>query len=284
MTKVITNASEITAWSSLQKSKGLTVGFVPTMGALHAGHVSLVKEAKKINNKVVVSIFVNPTQFNDKKDLEKYPRTLENDILLLKPQKVDVIFAPDADEIYPNGDTEGADIDLGGLDTYMEGAFRPGHFKGVAQVVKRLLDIVKPDHLYMGQKDFQQFTIIQHMLSSLEINTKLVVCPIKREANGLAMSSRNERLSRNTRDMASIIYKVLKSAKRQMATKSPEQIIKFAMSKLVVHPIVPEYFAIVDGNLLTPVNDFGSHEYVVACVAVWADGVRLIDNLIMKKS
>lgn len=284
MTKVITNASEITAWSSLQKSKGLTVGFVPTMGALHAGHVSLVKEAKKINNKVVVSIFVNPIQFNDKKDLEKYPRTLENDILLLKPQKVDVIFAPDADEIYPNGDTEGADIDLGGLDTYMEGAFRPGHFKGVAQVVKRLLDIVKPDHLYMGQKDFQQFTIIQYMLSSLEINTKLVVCPIKREANGLAMSSRNERLSRSTRDMASIIYKVLKSAKRQMATKSPEQIIKFAMSKLVVHPIVPEYFAIVDGNLLTPVNDFGSHDYVVACVAVWADGVRLIDNLIMKKS
>lgn len=284
MTKVITNASEINAWSSLQKSKGLTVGFVPTMGALHAGHVSLVKEAKKINNKVVVSIFVNPTQFNDKKDLEKYPRTLENDILLLKPQKVDVIFAPNVDEIYPNGDTEGADIDLGGLDTYMEGAFRPGHFKGVAQVVKRLLDIVKPDHLYMGQKDFQQFTIIQHMLSSLEINTKLVVCPIKREANGLAMSSRNERLSRSTRDMASIIYKVLKSAKRQMATKSPEQIIKFAMSKLVVHPIVPEYFAIVDGNLLTPVNDFGSHDYVVACVAVWADGVRLIDNLIMKKS
>jgi pantoate--beta-alanine ligase len=284
MTTVITKASEMTAWSAQQKNQGLTIGFVPTMGALHDGHISLVNKAKKVNDKVVVSIFVNPTQFNDKKDLEKYPRTLDKDIELLTPQEVDVVFAPDTNEIYPKGDTESANIDLGGLDAYMEGAFRPGHFKGVAQVVKRLLDIVMPNHLYMGQKDFQQFSIIQYMLLSLKINTQLVVCPILREPNGLAMSSRNERLSPATRDAASIIYKVLKSAKRLMLSKSPDQIIEVAMKKLKMPPIEPEYFSIVDGNLLTPVSDFNSSDYVVACVAVWADGVRLIDNLILKKS
>jgi pantoate--beta-alanine ligase len=163
MVLIIEKSTELTEFIAKHKGLGNTIGFVPTMGALHSGHISLVKKAKKENDLVIVSIFVNPTQFNDTKDLDKYPRTLESDILQLIPTKVDVVFAPNVAEIYPEGENKGADIDLGRLDQYMEGAFRPGHFKGVAQVVKRLLDLVKPDKLYMGQKDFQQFTIIAYI-------------------------------------------------------------------------------------------------------------------------
>lgn len=283
MIKVIENAAELNELIERTRKKGLTIGFVPTMGALHKGHLSLVNKAKKINDLVIVSIFVNPTQFNDKKDLEKYPRTLEADLLLLMPTKVDVVFSPSVKEIYPDGDKNECAIDLGGLDTYMEGAFRPGHFAGVAQVVKRLLDLVTPDHLYMGQKDFQQFTIIDYMIRTLKIKNKLIVCPIIRETNGLAMSSRNQRLSTPTRDAAGIIFKTLKSAKSQMKKKSPEEISKFAMKKLNISPFEPEYFTIVDGYKLTPIHDFAKSNYIVACVAVWADGVRLIDNMILKK-
>ncbi|HMT69529.1 MAG TPA: pantoate--beta-alanine ligase, partial [Saprospiraceae bacterium] len=160
MIQVATHTAELKKLIEINKSKGASIGFVPTMGALHAGHLTLVRSARKENDMVIVSIFVNPTQFNDKKDLEKYPRTLDSDLLLLSGSGANVVFAPGVDDIYPDGDDKGADIDLGGLDMYMEGAFRPGHFKGVAQVVKRLLEIVTPDRLYMGQKDFQQFTII----------------------------------------------------------------------------------------------------------------------------
>lgn len=283
MITVIERASELNALVASHKQNGLSVGFVPTMGALHEGHLTLAKRAKKENDFVIVSIFVNPTQFNDKKDLEKYPRTLESDLLLLETTGVDVVFFPEVSEVYPDGDDKGAEIDLGGLDTYMEGAFRPGHFKGVAQVVKRLLDIVTPDKLYMGQKDFQQFTIIHHMIQKLKISTELVVCPIIREPNGLAMSSRNERLSSATRSVAGIIYKTLKAAKRQSSTKTPEQISSYGMKKLNVAPFEPEYFIIVDGYKLTPIDDIHATKYAVACVAVWADGVRLIDNIILKK-
>lgn len=283
MIRIIEKASELKEFVNQQKREGHSVGFVPTMGALHKGHLSLVRNASKKTDVVVVSIFVNPTQFNDKSDLEKYPRTLEEDMKKLKSSGVDIVFSPQVKEIYPNGDNEGADINLGGLDAMMEGAFRPGHFKGVAQVVKRLLDIVNPDMLFMGQKDFQQFTIIDFMIKSLNIKTKLVVCPIIRETNGLAMSSRNERLSPETRSLAGIIYKTLKSAKRQIFSKSPETISATAMIKLNSKPFDPEYFTIVDGFNLTPVKDFDSSKYLVACVAVWADGVRLIDNIILKK-
>ena len=283
MIQVATHTAELKKLIEINKSKGASIGFVPTMGALHAGHLTLVRSASKENDVVVVSIFVNPTQFNDKKDLEKYPRTLDSDLLLLSGSGANVVFAPGVEDIYPDGDDKGADIDLGGLDMYMEGAFRPGHFKGVAQVVKRLLEIVTPDRLYMGQKDFQQFTIIQYMLDSLKINTKLVVCPIVRETTGLAMSSRNARLSSPTRAAAGIIFRVLKSAKRQSASKSPQEICETAMKKLKSQPFDPEYFIIVDGNTLQPVDDLGSTNYAVACVAVWAEGVRLIDNLIIKK-
>lgn len=283
MIAIIEKAEKLTSLVANSRDKGLKIGFVPTMGALHEGHITLVKKAKKENDIVIVSIFVNPTQFNDKKDLEKYPRTLESDLLLLAPTNTDYVFFPNVTEIYPKGDTQDDDIDLGGLDTYMEGAFRPGHFKGVAQVVKRLLEIVNPDNLYMGQKDFQQFTIIDYMIKNQKIKTKLVVCPIIREANGLAMSSRNERLTAATREAAGIIYKTLKSAKRQIQIKTPTEICTFAMKKLNIPPFEPEYFNIVDGYKLTPIDDFANSKYAVACVAVWADGVRLIDNIILKR-
>ena len=265
------------------KENGVSIGFVPTMGALHKGHLSLVRKAKKENDLVIVSIFVNPTQFNDKKDLEKYPRTLESDISLLLTARADVVFTPASSEIYPEGDQKGNDIDLGGLDSYMEGAFRPGHFKGVAQVVKRLLDIVTPDRLYMGQKDFQQFTIIAHMIRTLKIQTDLVVCRILREANGLAMSSRNERLTKETREKAGIIYKTLQSVKKYQNTKSVKELEDYGMKRLNIAPFIPEYFTICDGNTLKPIQNINDTSYAVACVAVWGDGIRLIDNIILKK-
>ena len=283
MIAVVEKTSDIAAIIHRNRKKGNTIGFVPTMGALHTGHLSLVKKSIKENDLTIVSIFVNPTQFNNKIDLAKYPRTLEADLSLLMPLKVDIVFNPSVQEIYPLGDTEGSDIDLGGLDTYMEGAFRPGHFKGVAQVVRRLLEIVGPDRLYMGQKDFQQFTIIQFMIRNLKINTTLVVCPIIRETNGLAMSSRNVRLSEETRAKAGIIYKTLKVIKKNILIKSIKELEIYGMKRLATPPFEPEYISIVDGNRLTPLKDINESNYAIACVAVWADGVRLIDNIVLKK-
>ena len=283
MILVVENVPNLVDLVQRNKKNGVSIGFVPTMGALHKGHLSLVRKAKRENDLVIVSIFVNPTQFNDKKDLEKYPRTLESDISLLLTARADVVFTPAASEIYPDGDQKGKDIDLGGLDSYMEGAFRPGHFIGVAQVVKRLLDIVTPDRLYMGQKDFQQFTIIAHMIRTQKIKTDLVVCKILREPNGLAMSSRNERLSKETREKAGIIYKTLQSVKKYQSTKSVSELENYGMKRLKVDPFKPEYLTICNGYTLKPVNDIAKSPYVVACVAVWADGVRLIDNTILKE-
>lgn len=281
MVAVIEKTSDLVSLIQNNKQKGNTIGFVPTMGALHKGHITLVKKSIKDNDLTIVSIFINPTQFNDKKDLAKYPRTLEADLGKLIPTGVDVVFAPSILEIYPEGNEKGSNIDLGGLDINMEGAFRPGHFKGVAQVVKRLLEIVTPDKLYMGQKDFQQFTIIQYMINSLKINTKLVVCPIVREPNGLAMSSRNERLSHPTREKAGIIYTTLKAIKKNKGNKTIKELEQYGLKRLSVAPFEPEYVSIVDGHKLTSLNDMNDTDYTVVCVAVWADGVRLIDNIIL---
>jgi len=281
MVAVIEKTSDLVSLIQNNKQKGNTVGFVPTMGALHKGHLTLVKKSIKENDLTIVSIFINPTQFNDKKDLDKYPRTLEADLEKLIPTGVDVVFAPTILEIYPDGDEKGSNIDLGDLDNNLEGAFRPGHFKGVAQVVKRLLEIVTPDKLYMGQKDFQQFTIIQYMIDSLKIKTNLVVCPIIREPNGLAMSSRNERLSHSTREKAGIIYTTLKAIKKNKGNKTIKELEQYGLKRLSVAPFEPEYVSIVDGHKLTSLNDMNDTDYTVVCVAVWADGVRLIDNIIL---
>lgn len=284
MVTTIKFATEIIKTVSSLKAQGLRIGFVPTMGALHDGHLKLIKKAKKDNDITIVSIFVNPTQFNDKKDLEKYPNNLEQDQLLLTSIHTDILYAPNIEDIYPNGMEIGSDIDLGGLDKVMEGVHRPGHFNGVAQVVRRLLDIVQPDDLYMGQKDFQQFTIINYLLKSLQIPTKLRVCPIVREKNGLAMSSRNVRLSTEVRAQAKLIYNTLKTVKQKSKTLSPDLLVQYAMKRLNKPPFTPEYFNIVDGDTLLTVDNMDKHNYVVACTAVYVEGVRLIDNMILKQN
>lgn len=280
---IYTTVSELQSYLDKQRKKGKTIGFTPTMGALHDGHGSLVKHSLKDCDISVVSIFVNPTQFNEKSDLDKYPRTLKADEKLLKKLGKVVIFAPSVDEVYPNGKKKKVKVDLKGLDKQMEGAFRPGHFDGVVQVVKRLLDIVGPDKLYMGQKDFQQFTIIQRMIDDLKIKTELVVVAIQRAEDGLALSSRNVRLTKKHKKQAVIIYKTLKAIKRKKKELTPKECIKYAMKRCDIEGFRPEYFSINNGYTLKPIRKWDSHDYVVCCAAVWAGEVRLIDNMVMKK-
>lgn len=279
-----TKAKELIEYVSSLRAEEKSIGFTPTMGALHEGHFSLIRQSMEENDVSMCSIFVNPTQFNSAEDLDKYPRTLEIDSAGLEKVGCDILFAPTVEEIYPGGeDLYKLDIDLDGLDTMMEGAHRPGHFAGVVQVVKRLLDIAQCDRLYMGQKDFQQFTIVAHMIRTLDMSVDLRVCPIRREPNGLAMSSRNARLTAEQRDDASILSETLANAKQWIHTFSIEEIEKIAMQILTIPGFDPEYFSIVDGDTLKPVIDILKSDYIVACTAVWTGGVRLIDNMVLKK-
>lgn len=265
-------------------SKGKkSIGFVPTMGALHEGHLALVKRAKEENDIVVVSIFVNPTQFNDKEDLIKYPRNTKSDQEKLRSVKCDYLFLPSVKTIYPRGTDVKVQFDFCGLDREMEGAFREGHFDGVAQVVKRLLDIVKPNNLYMGQKDFQQFTIINHMINSLSIHTEMVVCPIVRESDGLAMSSRNLRLLPEHRKKATILHETLNWVQENIENYSIPELEKKALKMLNIPGFRPEYVIIADGFSLKRIKAYKDHHYVVCCLASWAGEVRLIDNIILKQ-
>ena len=264
-------------------AKGKTIGFVPTMGALHQGHMSLIKLAVQENDITVCSVFVNPTQFNEKEDLDKYPRTLERDAEMLKDNGCQYLFAPGPKAVYPEGDDKSVDLDISALTQHMEGPNRPGHFEGVVQVVHRLLEIVEPDQLYMGQKDFQQFSIIAHMLKTLKMKTKLRVCPIIREADGLAMSSRNVRLKPSIRQRSTILYEALTYVKDNIHKKSPKILEKKALEMVSIKDFKPEYFKIVDGYTLEPIKDSQDHSYIVACTAVWAGEVRLIDNMILVK-
>lgn len=265
-------------------SEGKTIGFAPTMGALHQGHLSLIRQCKQREDYSVCSIFVNPTQFNEVADLEKYPRTIEKDIELLTSVDNDVLFMPSVKEVYPPDLQTVVNLDFGPLAKVMEGAHRPGHFEGMAQVVNRLMDIVGPDRIYMGQKDFQQFTIVQSMIQQLAKRTELVVCPIIREADGLAMSSRNLRLLAEEREQAPLLHQMLCFAKEQMHSLSPTEIKDKVMTELSrPSSFKPEYFEIADGYTLQSIEDFSAHDYVVACTAVWAGEVRLIDNMILKQ-
>jgi len=265
------------------RDKNLSIGFAPTMGALHQGHLSLIKQSKSENDCTVCSIFVNPTQFNDTKDLKKYPRTTAQDIELLTSVDTDVLFLPSVEEIYPPGLDTSISFDFGDLATVMEGEFRPGHFDGMAQVVKRLLDIVQAHGLYMGQKDFQQLTIVRSMLRQMVSDTKLIMCPIVREEDGLAMSSRNVRLAAPHRTNAPQIHQILKAAKDKMASHSPKTIEKDALEQLSqIEGFRPEYVTISDGISLQPIEDFEQSDLVVICTAVWVGDVRLIDNLLLK--
>ncbi len=257
-----------------------SIGFVPTMGALHEGHLSLMEEALLHNIVVVVSIFVNPTQFNNAEDLAKYPRTLEQDIERIKTVSDNIIvFAPSIKDIY-EGNTVSEHFDFDGIENQMEGKFRPGHFDGVGTIVKQLIEIVKPTNSYFGEKDFQQLQIIKKMVAKLKMPVKVIGCPIHREPNGLAMSSRNERLSEDERKEAAIIYKTIQESKILFATKSAKEVTEFVAEKFKKNlKFELEYFQIADEKTLLPCIRKSKQKKYRAFIAVFVNNIRLIDTI-----
>ncbi|HPE34731.1 MAG TPA: pantoate--beta-alanine ligase [Bacteroidales bacterium] len=262
------------------KSAGKSVGFVPTMGALHSGHLALINRATAENDIVVVSIFVNPIQFNNKTDLETYPRPITEDIHKLEEAACDLLFNPEVDEMYPEPVFD--KYDFGHLDKVMEGKFRPGHFNGVAVVVRKLFEIVTPDKAYFGQKDFQQLRIIQTMTASLNLPVEIVPCPTVREKDGLAMSSRNKLLSQAERKVAPAIYQVLNFIKENAGRIAVQELAELAVSKLNKYEhLNVEYVEIVDAETLLPVQSWSGYSSIIACAAVYNGKVRLIDNILI---
>jgi len=262
------------------KTTNSTIGFVPTMGALHQGHLALMQRSLKENDDTVVSIFVNPTQFNNPEDLEKYPRTLEDDVKKMRglSDKI-ILYAPSVDDIY-EGNTISQDFDFDGLENQMEGKFRPGHFNGVGTIVKRLFEIVSPTNAYFGEKDFQQLQIVKKMVEKNNLPVNVVGCPIFREENQLAMSSRNERLTAEERKEAAIIYKTLTEAKEIFQTKSPEETIEFVENSFRNNDKFDlEYFVIADESTLLPVEYKSKDKNYRAFIAVFVNSIRLIDTI-----
>lgn len=280
--KIIRTILELKSFVSAAKTDGKTVGLVPTMGALHNGHLSLVERARKENDIVVVSVFVNPTQFNNKEDLRTYPRTEEHDCMLLEKIGCDVAFIPSVEEVYPEPDTRV--FDLGKVAEVMEGKHRPGHFNGVAQIVSKLFAMVEPDRAYFGEKDFQQIAVIRRMVELEGFKLQIVACPIVREVDGLALSSRNVRLSEEQRGIAPNIAKTLKESLEYAKSHTVAETIGFVTDKINGYPQMEvEYYEIVNGHDMQPVTDWNDSDYVVGCVTVYCGDVRLIDNIAYKK-
>lgn len=281
--KVIHTIKDLQAELSVLKAQGKKVGLVPTMGALHAGHASLVKRSVNENEVTVVSVFVNPTQFNDKNDLVKYPRTLDADCKLLEACGATYTFAPSVEEMYPEPDTR--QFSYAPLDTVMEGAFRPGHFNGVCQIVSKLFEAVKPHRAYFGEKDFQQLAIIHEMVRQMQFDLEIVGCPIVREEDGLALSSRNARLSAEERENALKISQTLFKSRTFAATHTVSETQKFVEDAIAAAPgLRLEYFEIVDGDTLQKVGNWDQTSYAVGCITVFCGDVRLIDNIKYKES
>lgn len=273
---VFERKADLDHFVSQAKAEGKSIGFVPTMGALHAGHIALVEAAEEQCDLVIASIFVNPIQFNNPEDLKKYPRTFESDQKMLEDANCDVIFYPSVEEMYPNKVEE--KFDFGSLETVMEGATRPGHFNGVAVVVKRLFDLVQPDFAFFGKKDFQQLAIIKALVKQMKSAIRIVGLDTVREEDGLAMSSRNTRLSEQERATAVELSKALNYIKRNKNTFDPAQLEAEAIRKLNANFKV-EYIQIVDGNTLQSINNWNQTNYPVVCAAAFLGEVRLIDNL-----
>ena len=258
-----------------------TIGFVPTMGALHQGHISLVERARAECDTVVVSVFVNPTQFNDKTDLKNYPRTPEADAAMLEAAGVDYVLFPSVEEIYPEPDTR--IFDFGQVDKVMEGATRPGHFNGVAQVVSRLFAIVEPDKAYFGEKDFQQIAVIRAMMAQLGLTLEIVDCPIIRDTDGLALSSRNTLLTPEHRAAAPHIYQVLSAATTKLGEMTPQQLTTWVVEQVESNPLLKViYFQAVDALSLQQVENWTDSQRIQGCIAVQAGQIRLIDNIKLK--
>jgi pantoate--beta-alanine ligase len=278
MMKIVNSINELCCHLAEDKQKGKRIGFVPTMGALHAGHLSLVNRCVSENDICVVSVFVNPTQFNNPNDLLTYPRTLENDCRLLESSGCNYVFAPTVEEMYPEPDTRV--FDFGKVSQVMEGACRPGHFNGVAQIVSKLFYAVEPDVAYFGEKDFQQIAVIRAMVKQLDIPVEIVDCPIQREVDGLALSSRNTRLTPEQRQKAPVIARTLKESITFVPEKSVREVLDYVVSTINAVPEMEvEYFEIVDGNTLESIENWSDTSYPVGCITVYCGEVRLIDNI-----
>lgn len=274
--ETITNSEELRRALGSRDRSG--IGFVPTMGALHAGHRSLVERARRECATVVVSVFVNPTQFNDKTDLKNYPRTPEADLRLLEEVGADYVFMPSVEEVYPEPDTR--TFDFGMIDQVLEGATRPGHFNGVAQVVSRLFDLVKPAKAYFGEKDFQQIAVIREMVRQLRIPVEIIPCPIVRGEDGLALSSRNTLLDTDHRTAAPYIYKVLKAAVEKSHQTTPDQLAAWVTAQVESNPLLKViYFQVVDAATMQQVRTWEESPAIQGCIAVQAGDIRLIDNI-----
>ncbi len=275
--EIIRTVAELKAKLSKAREAG-SVGLVPTMGALHAGHLSLIERARKENDTVAVSVFVNPTQFNNPQDLTTYPRTEEADMALLEKAGVDYAFIPSVEEIYPTPDTRV--FDLGPVAEVMEGAMRPGHFNGVAQIVSKLFDFTRPTRAYFGEKDFQQIAVIRRMVELEKFEIEIVDCPIKREDDGLAMSSRNVRLTPEQRAISPAIHRTLEGSLEWAAGHSVEETKHYVIDEINSFPHMQvEYYEIVDALTMQPITDWNETQQAVGCVTVFCGDVRLIDNI-----
>ena len=277
---IFNKKSDLSAFLSPFINQNKSIGFVPTMGALHEGHLSLLKNSLSENDITVMSIFVNPTQFNNAEDLDKYPRTLERDVQIMQDLSNNIIvYAPEVADIY-EGNTVSESFNYDGLENQMEGKHRPGHFDGVGTIVKRLFEIVQPNKAYFGEKDFQQLQIVKKLVSKHNIPVEVIGCPIHREANGLAMSSRNERLSDTAREKAAVIYQILNSAKDFFQTHSAEETTKYVEDELKKHAEFElEYFEIAEETTLLPVSEKESNKKYRGFIAIFIENIRLIDNI-----
>lgn len=278
--QIFNKNKELIAFLSPLKTKEATIGFVPTMGALHAGHLSLIQQSLTENEYTVVSIFVNPTQFNNADDLANYPRTLEQDVIKMQTLSDNIIvFAPTVEDIY-EGNTQAENYDFDGLEHQMEGKFRPGHFDGVGTIVKRLFEIVTPNSAYFGEKDFQQLQIVKKLVAKNQLPVNIIPCSIFREENGLAMSSRNERLSVSEREEAAFIFKLLQDAQQKFKSNPNESLTDWVQNECAQHPTFElEYFVIAEESTLLPINFYDKSKKYRAFIAVFVNNIRLIDNI-----
>lgn len=279
---IFKHSKDLQSYLKKTRAAKFTIGFVPTMGALHSGHLSLIEQCRKQTKLTVCSIFVNRAQFNNPEDFKKYPVTIEKDILFLEEQGCDVLFLPDEKEIYPDAASKLKHYDLGYLETVLEGKFRPGHFQGVCLIVEKLLNIIDPDYLFIGQKDFQQCLVIKKLLEIMKKEIEMVICPTLREATGLAMSSRNLRLDTRQKELAANLYSTLQLIKKELTTFNFFELKQQAILQLKNDGFKIEYLEMAKTKDLQVINKFKNNEDLVVLIAAFLNEVRLIDNILIK--
>jgi pantoate--beta-alanine ligase len=281
--KQISQRNELITYIAELRKNDLQIGFVPTMGALHEGHLTLIELCKQENDICISSIFINPTQFNDQKDFEKYPRVVDEDVKKLDSTGCDIVFTPNDDDIYPGNDYSKIIIDLGYLGRVLEAKHRPGHYDGVVTVVKKLFDLVQPYTAYFGQKDYQQYLVIKKLIAHFNYDIKLILCDTVRESDGLAMSSRNRLLNQNERKLAPIIFATLSMAKKLLKEKSIADVKEWSVNSFRRENLINfEYFEIVDADSLKPINSLHNADCMIICTAMKIGNIRLIDNILVK--